>query len=314
MNAPSNPTSSTTSNVSRKSASVSPGKPTIRSGRQRKIRDRRSQLLDQPQVALSRIRPPHRLEHAARPGLERQVCVLADCYALGHRLDHVAPEVLRVRACEADPLDASRQHPPHAGAPRSSSLRHARTSSRSGRAASPRGRRQQRASRSRRLPRPDGGKSPSREQPGRCSTSRPSCSPSKPAPRPENAARDVSAARRRRHVRRPCRRSHVRLPPRRLRATRRGGRSSPARRRRPPPDRGRRAAPAAPRRSSPRRRRRCPGRSRFSFAALPMCAANRVSGFSRIVHVLRTMTSACSCETASPRPSSSSSPLIRSES
>src|SRR5437763_4431560 len=45
-----------------------------------------------------------------------------------------------------------------------------------------------------------------------------------------------------------------------------------------------------------------------------MCAAKRVSGFSRIVHVLRTITSACSCDAASPSPSSSSMPLIRSES
>ena len=46
----------------------------------------------------------------------------------------------------------------------------------------------------------------------------------------------------------------------------------------------------------------------------PRCAAKRVSGFSRIVHVLKTITSASSCDGASPSPSSSSSPLIRSES
>jgi hypothetical protein len=45
-----------------------------------------------------------------------------------------------------------------------------------------------------------------------------------------------------------------------------------------------------------------------------MWAAKRVSGFSRIVQVLRTITSASSCEAASPSPSSSSRPLIRSES
>jgi len=45
-----------------------------------------------------------------------------------------------------------------------------------------------------------------------------------------------------------------------------------------------------------------------------MWAANFVSGFSRIVQVLKTITSASSWEGASPRPSSSSMPLIRSES
>src|SRR5437868_5032639 len=45
-----------------------------------------------------------------------------------------------------------------------------------------------------------------------------------------------------------------------------------------------------------------------------MCAAKRVSGFSRIVQVLRTITSACSCDAASPSPIDSSMPLIRSES
>ncbi len=39
-----------------------------------------------------------------------------------------------------------------------------------------------------------------------------------------------------------------------------------------------------------------------------------MSGFSRIVHVLKTSTSASSCEDASPSPSDSSMPLIRSES
>ena len=49
-------------------------------------------------------------------------------------------------------------------------------------------------------------------------------------------------------------------------------------------------------------------------AAFPRYAASRVSGFSRIVHVLKTTTSASSGDAASPRPSDSSMPLIRSES
>ncbi len=56
------------------------------------------------------------------------------------------------------------------------------------------------------------------------------------------------------------------------------------------------------------------GRSRFRAAASPRYAASFVSGFSRIVQVLKTSTSASSWLAASPRPSSSSMPLMRSES
>ena len=57
------------------------------------------------QVALAVVGAAHRLQDPARPGLERQVDVLADGVALGHRRDHGLAEVLRVRAREADPLD-----------------------------------------------------------------------------------------------------------------------------------------------------------------------------------------------------------------
>src|SRR6185437_1664620 len=53
------------------------------------------------------------------------------------------------------------------------------------------------------------------------------------------------------------------------------------------------------------------GRSRFRAPASPMYAANFVSGFSRIVQVLKTTTSAASWLAASPSPSSSSMPLMR---
>src|SRR5213078_2780567 len=56
------------------------------------------------------------------------------------------------------------------------------------------------------------------------------------------------------------------------------------------------------------------GCSRLRAAASPRYAASFVSGFSRIVHVLKTTTSASSALGASPSPSSSSRPLIRSES
>src|SRR3954451_21820181 len=74
-------------------------------GRDCEVRDRCPQLRHQPQVALARVRSPHRLEHPARAGLERQMRVLADRGALRHRSDDVAAEVLRMRAREADALD-----------------------------------------------------------------------------------------------------------------------------------------------------------------------------------------------------------------
>ena len=81
---------------------------------------------------------------------------------------------------------------------------------------------------------------------------------------------------------------------RRRRATRRGARSSRGRTRRRPPGTARRSARAAPPRSSRRRRSRDPGCSRLRAAASPRYAASFVSGFSRIVQVLKTTTSASS--------------------
>jgi hypothetical protein len=56
------------------------------------------------------------------------------------------------------------------------------------------------------------------------------------------------------------------------------------------------------------------GSARLSAAACARCAAKRWSGFSRTVQVLKTITSASSWALASPMPSDSSMPLIRSES
>ena len=61
--------------------------------------------LDEREVALAVVRAAHRLQDPARARLQRQVDVLADGVALGHRRDHRLAEVLRVRAREADPLD-----------------------------------------------------------------------------------------------------------------------------------------------------------------------------------------------------------------
>ena len=120
-----------------------------------------------------------------------------------------------------------------------------------------------------------------------------SCSPSRPAPRPGSAARGASAGRPR--SARACRSGRARRayaagadPLAEVRDRAR------ARRRRRRTGRARRSAPAAPRRSSRRRRSRRRGRARFRAPALPRYAASLVSGFSRIVQVLKTMTSASS--------------------
>src|SRR5262249_13018357 len=81
-------------------------KPDDQVRRQPEIGGRAPHLLGQAHVAFSAVRPPHRLEDPGRAGLERQVRVLADRVAFSHRLDHRAPEVLRVRTREADPLDS----------------------------------------------------------------------------------------------------------------------------------------------------------------------------------------------------------------
>jgi hypothetical protein len=56
------------------------------------------------------------------------------------------------------------------------------------------------------------------------------------------------------------------------------------------------------------------GSRRFAARASMRCATSRSSAFSRMVQVLKTRKSASSAVPASPRPSDSSSPLIRSES
>src|SRR4029077_9657163 len=68
--------------------------------------NRAPRVVAEPQVALARIRAAHRLEHSAGAGLKGQVRVLADRDALGHRRGAVPGKVLRMRAREADPLDA----------------------------------------------------------------------------------------------------------------------------------------------------------------------------------------------------------------
>ena len=82
------------------------GEPDDQVGAEREVRDRLPQCLDQAEVALTVVCPAHPLEDPRRARLERQVDVLADGRALGHRRDHGLAEVLRVRAREADALDS----------------------------------------------------------------------------------------------------------------------------------------------------------------------------------------------------------------
>ena len=75
-------------------------------GAEREAGNRVAQLGDERQVALAVVGAAHQLQEPARPRLERQVDVLADRAAVGHGRDHGVAEVLRVRAREADALDA----------------------------------------------------------------------------------------------------------------------------------------------------------------------------------------------------------------
>ena len=110
-------------------------------------------------------------------------------------------------------------------------------------------------------------------------------------PRLERPLAVLSAASRRTRGRR-ARTRRARRPRRPRRASRRGARSSRARTRRRPRGRARRCARAAPRRSSRRPRSRGTGRRACGRSRRRGSAASFVSGFSRIVQVLKTTTSA----------------------
>ena len=107
MNALSKPTSSTTSSVSREVVLGLAGEADDDVGAEARGRgSRRACSSTSVEVALARVGAAHRLEDARRAGLQRQVHVLAHRVALGDRGDHRLAEVLRVRAREADALDA----------------------------------------------------------------------------------------------------------------------------------------------------------------------------------------------------------------
>ena len=106
MNAWSNPTTSTSERVSAKSASVSPGNPTMMSVVSAMSGIASRMRSTSAEVALARVGAPHRLQDPRRAGLHRQVELLAHRVALGHGLDHVGAHVLGMRAREPDAVDA----------------------------------------------------------------------------------------------------------------------------------------------------------------------------------------------------------------
>ena len=77
-------------------------------GRERHVRHVLADLGDAVQVPLAVVGPPHGLEDAARPRLERQVDVLADRGEVHVGADDVLAHVLGVGARVADPLDPLR--------------------------------------------------------------------------------------------------------------------------------------------------------------------------------------------------------------
>ena len=82
------------------------GEPHDDVGRHRDVGDGRADRLEPAQVAIAPVRAPHRLEHAIRARLQREVDVLADGRRLRHGLDHVGREVVRMRRREPHPSDA----------------------------------------------------------------------------------------------------------------------------------------------------------------------------------------------------------------
>ena len=58
------------------------------------------------EVAPCRVAAPHGAQHGVAAGLQWQVELLADLRGLGHRLDRLGPQVLGMRAGEADAPDA----------------------------------------------------------------------------------------------------------------------------------------------------------------------------------------------------------------
>ncbi len=106
MNAALNRAAATTSRVSWKSCSVSPGKPTIRSVVIAACGMAVRTLSRIDKEALGAVRAAHGPQHPVRTGLHRHVKGRADIRCLRHRLDDVVGELGRVRRGEPHPLQA----------------------------------------------------------------------------------------------------------------------------------------------------------------------------------------------------------------
>ena len=75
-------------------------------GGDREVRDRGTRGREPFEVARRGVAPVHARERSVAARLQRQVQVLAQRRALGHRRDRLGPEILRVRRGEADAFDA----------------------------------------------------------------------------------------------------------------------------------------------------------------------------------------------------------------
>ena len=74
-------------------------------GRDRGVRHRGADPVDDAEVAIAPVGPPHRLQYAVRAGLQRHVQLVHHVRRLGHRRDHVVGEVAGVRGREPHPLE-----------------------------------------------------------------------------------------------------------------------------------------------------------------------------------------------------------------
>jgi hypothetical protein len=70
------------------------------------VRDALAHAVEDAEEALAAVRAAHRLEDAVGPRLQRHVQLRHDGGGLGHRVDDVVGEGSRVRAREADALEA----------------------------------------------------------------------------------------------------------------------------------------------------------------------------------------------------------------
>ncbi len=90
----------------RNRSSVSPGKPDDHVGREGDILARRAQLVDQPKIFLRGVGAMHRLENSVRPGLQRQMDVLAKFRQIAQRRDQIRAKTDRMRRSKTQTLEA----------------------------------------------------------------------------------------------------------------------------------------------------------------------------------------------------------------